>query len=257
MFLTLDVELPRFQGRREYFQPVFHSIDIQTDEFKKGISIPDREWRRDRWGVYLQAVRELGRHVPIAQNRAAWDLLCHGFTGLRGLAYDGQPFFDDQHRASGQAQRNGWTLRLTPENYDTVYANLETIRLPNGELAHGSGSMTTRVLCGPKYRSLCVRMFDLTHDGNNPHYRQSEYQIIPQLSGPWADYWFLMIALPGASRPLIFKEEVAPQFVEQTSPESDARFDFGDRRFGVDADFGLAYGRWETIQGSTGADPAP
>jgi phage major head subunit gpT-like protein len=99
-------------------------------------------------------------------------------------------------------------------------------------------------------------MFDLTQDGNNPHYKQSEYTIVPLLSGARANYWFLVLELPGVVRPLLYKEEVAPELVEQTAPESEAQFEHGERRYGVNASHGFAYGRYETIQGSTGADAA-
>jgi phage major head subunit gpT-like protein len=254
IWLTMNVDLPRFRGRRVYSDVMFHSIELATDEYKKGMKVPEREFRRDRWGLWIEAARGMGRSVSIAHNRTVWDLLVHGFSGLRGLAYDGQFFFDDEHRTiAGEAQRNAWDLPLTPENYDTVYANLETIKLPNGEFAHGGGPMTTRILAGPKYRSMLRKMLDLPHDGNNPRYQQSEYRIIPQLSGPFADYWFLLLVLGGHARPVFFKEEVPPQFAEQVRPDTDAQFEHGERRYGVDAEWGMTFGRWEVMQGSTGA----
>lgn len=255
LFLSMSRDLPKFSGRREYFEAVFHKLELETDEYLKGFKVREKEFRQDKWGLYIRMAREMGKSVPIAQTRTVWDLLCSGFSGRRGLAYDGQFFFDAEHTTDdGLVQSNAWTLELTPDNYDTVYANLETMRLPNGELAYG-GELKTRLMCGPKYRSRCKVMFDLHQNGNNPRYGQSEYRIIQHLSGEWADYWFLM-ALVGdqESRPLVFKEETPTEFVEQTAPDSDAQFDFRERRYGVNADWGMDYGRFEVIQGSTGAD---
>jgi phage major head subunit gpT-like protein len=253
LFLCMSMDLPKFRDRREYFEPAFHQLVIETDEYRKGFKVKDKEFRKDKWGMYASVARDMGRSVPIAQCRTVWDLLCNGFSGVRGMAYDGQFFFDDEHVTDGGlVQSNAWDLEFTPENYDRVYENLETIRLPNGELAF-TGDMTTRLICGPKYRSRAKKMFDLLQDGNNPRYQQSEYRVVPHLSGSWANYWFLQVMLAGESRPLMFKEELATRFVEQSAPESEAQFEFAERRYGVDSDWGLSFGRWEVMQGSTGA----
>lgn len=253
IFLSMSMDLPRFRDRRQYFEVVFHKLELETDEHRKGFKVMDADFLQDRWGMYARAAREMGRSVPIARNRMSWAMMVHGFSGRYGLAYDGQFFFDENHRTlDGHVQRNAWDLAFTPENYDRLYEALETMRLPNGELAFGSGEIETRVWCGPKYRARVHHMFELPHDGNNPRYKQSEYKIVPQLTDAYQDYWFLQAMIEGESRPLVFKEDRPTEFVEQTAPESNAQFEYGQRRYGMNTSHGFAYGRYEVMQGSTG-----
>jgi phage major head subunit gpT-like protein len=256
IWAELDRDLPEFKDRREYSAPTFHKISIRATDRGKGMKVPAEAYRKDKWGVYTSLARDMGRSVPIAKIRLMWKMLLAGFGGSMGLAYDGQFFFDTDHKgrdAEGRPiqQSNRSTLPLSGDNFEAIAAQLMGLRLQNGELV-GHTFDDLHVTAGPSKRALLKEIFELTRNGDNKHYKAATWDISPYLVGDHADFWFVSVRTDDDCKPLIIKEEFAPEFVEQTAPDTNAMFEFRERRFGINANFGMAFWRWEFTVGSDG-----
>lgn len=253
IWASMDADMPEFKGQRQYVDVEFHQLDIKAIERLKGFRVPRKDQRSDRWMLYSGKARQLGRDVRIAENRLGFDFLKQGFAATYGLAYDGQLFFDTDHpRANGALQSNIQAGLLSATNYDSAYEKLFTLEQPDGTLAN-DGDVPTLLIVGQKNRSTATDILKLRKLESNPNFMQSELLVSGQLRDAFADYWYLVALHPDEeTRPIWFKEEMTPEMVVQVDPNVGQVFEDNQARYGVNADSGFGYGRYETVVGSQG-----
>lgn len=97
--------LGQFPSLREWIGPrviknlSVHSYTVVNRKFEQTISIPRDDMEDDRYGVYGSHFTEMGRAAAEFPDKLVFDLLGKGFTEL---CYDGQPFFDTDHKVGSK-----------------------------------------------------------------------------------------------------------------------------------------------------------
>ncbi len=252
-------ELPRFTGKRLYIDGRFHEMDTSVDAHKVGFQVREDEFLSDAWRMYEQMARGLARNYPVNKRRLFVAMLLAGFGGEYGFTYDGQFLFDTDHigrDAAGQAisQSNAWDLPFNGPNFDQVRAQMDVVRLQTGELIRGNQQRRYHVVVGPSKRAAAKAIFSLPGQNDNPFYQEATWEIWNELSGPYAEYWFVFDrSAPERARPFLFREPRGPRLVSRVAETDSNVFDGGMYQWGLDVWYGLAYGRWEFVAGSTGA----
>ncbi|NNG05317.1 MAG: hypothetical protein HKM95_14630 [Inquilinus sp.] len=76
-----------------------HDYAIRNRKFENTIAVDKDSIQDDQYGVFAPMFEEMGMATAAHPDQLVWPLLKAGFDGSRGLAYDGQFFFDTDHPA--------------------------------------------------------------------------------------------------------------------------------------------------------------
>ena len=74
-----------------------HDYAIRNKSWELTISVDRDDISDDSYGIYAPLFEEMGMSTAAHPDTLGFDLLKSGFDGSRGLAYDGQFFFDADH----------------------------------------------------------------------------------------------------------------------------------------------------------------
>ena len=258
-----DSEVPQWRGLRIYKDIAWHTFTTEAAVYGEGFRVPRRDLRADRWMHYMDAARGLGRKMRRTIRREGLRFLVHGFGGTKGLAYDGQFFYDSDHADnSGATWTNVHNLALTDANFDTVYQALQAARWPDGQYTlddYGEGEYTVRLICGPKLEVTAKKIVNATTDagGDNVRRNRAVVEVIRDLSASdpelsfAADDWYLCAEVPDQEmRPLTFLEVEDMELTEVTDPTQAEVHDTDDYLFGVRGEWGMGYRAPWMIQAS-------
>lgn len=249
----MDPSFPEFEGKREFYSIEWYKITTSDKLHKKGFKVPEAAYKTDRWGLYDQFARSLGEGVSIQQRRDFFALLMAGTGGTKGLAYDGQFFFDTDHTAKDE---NGAAITYSNLHASTVFsaANFETVRtakrtrrLNNGEFVSNRSDRRFHVVVGPSNEGAARDAFDLPKDGANQTFNAATWEVWPELSGSHAGKWLVGERHPQApaAAPVLMRISQQPRMISRTDIAGDPMFYEGMLEWGVDAGWWLGYGRHE------------
>lgn len=264
LFPTLqDADVPRFKDRRIYKDIKWYSFESMPEVRGEGIRIPRRDFRVDRWAAHMSLFRRLGAFMRRTQHREMVSFLVNGFGGSKGLAYDGQFFFDDHADNSGATWTNAHNLALTAGNFDTVYQALESARWPDGVYAlQTAENYSVSLVVGPALRTTAEEIVQAERQANgatNTRRGRAKVVVLQDLSpsdpdfGAFSDHWFLTTDIGDAeAKPLTFNDADPTELVELTDPDNPATFEDDHYRFGVRGEWGVGYRAPWVVQGSQG-----
>ncbi len=74
-----------------------HDYAIKNESYEMTVAVGRDEIEDDQFGVYAPVFTEMGRNTAAHPEEIIWPMLNDGFAATRGLAYDGQFFFDTDH----------------------------------------------------------------------------------------------------------------------------------------------------------------
>lgn len=255
--------VPWVGGRNEEFLNKY-TLSIRNVEYEATlpISVPDQ--RRDKTGQIRQRVADLAARTATHWNDLVGEWVAAGTAGTKGLAYDGQFFYDTDHAESGTSQSNDLTSTEVPaanvgtastltttEAADVIsqtIAYMMTLTDDKGEpINQAPRRVTILATKQGHYVGLrqAIRLQNLgTGSGNNNPLLAWDYdidvQFVPQrVTAADALYFFLGDPAMGAT-PLIRTSETGV-----TTGMKDETFENNRIVFGVNASRGVGYGMWQ------------
>jgi phage major head subunit gpT-like protein len=217
------------------------AYQLANKKFEYTLGVARDEIEDDRLGLYAARFELMGFQVKKWPDQLAKEALQAGATAT---TFDGSPFFSASHNlnAAGNQSNNFTATPLNAANYDTVRTAMMSYTDSSGEML----GVNPRLLVVPpqlaKTAMDIVSAQFLAGGATNVLAGSAEVLVIPEL-GNQPTTWYLMDdSMP--IKPLVFQQRQAPEFAQQTDPNSDAVFHQDMYYFGVRARGAVGYGLW-------------
>jgi phage major head subunit gpT-like protein len=224
---------------------------IVNKTWANGLSIRGEDLEDDNLGVYQDQIADLADDFVQHRMDMLTELLEGGFAGSKGLAYDGQFFFDSDHQdmSDGPLQRNVRTIKLSEQGWYQCKADMAAIRKPNGKHARVRPNL---IVIPSALRQVADDLFKKDRRGggdSNPLVNDTSV-----LEWPWLtddDAWYAF-DLTKPLKPFAYSDRRAVMFRSKTDPNDDAVFDRYEFEFGADGRYNMGYYFWQLAWASDG-----
>lgn len=240
------------------------SLPVVTRPHESSIVVPKHDILNDRYGMYRGRISEMGDAYNWALDELVITMLCAGLQGTAlGSTYDGQNLVDTDHTATssgGTAQSNKVTGAFSATVYQNAWNAYLTLADENGTPLNLTGKKM-RLVHGPALRN-AVRLVLSQNIGvtgsQNMDFATAEPVVVPWIVAGTRNVlgtsitltgteWFL---LPENSTAVIVHEKRQPEFL--SVEEGEFAFRTGKYLYGIEAEFGAAYGLWQEVVGGPG-----
>lgn len=225
---------------------------IFNDDFEATIEVKRNDIKDDNLGMVGVQATSAGKSAKEWPDDLVFGAVNKGTTEL---CFDGQYFFDTDHPVGDGTVSNKLSQAFnvsTAANAEASYGAARTLMANyKDERGEPLGTMPNVFLCGtalgPKARAFFAAE-KLADDTPNPY--RYECEVIEDARITSSTAWYVL-DMRHPVKPFIFQEREAPNFVEQTSTDSDDVFNRGVYKFGVEARGEAGYGFWQmAVQGN-------
>jgi len=226
---------------------------VVNDDWEATVEVDRNDIEDDNLGIYKPQAQMAGFSARQLPDEIVADLKNNAFANL---CYDGQYFYDSDHSVAGASVSNLGTAALSGATQAAAAASYGAARTAIMSFKDDEGrplALIPDVLEVPPALETegrrIVEMEKLADDTPNPYKGTAKLVVNPRLTSTTA--WFLHVtSMP--VKPFVYQERKAPNFVEQTDPESDKVFSRKKFRFGAEARAAGGYAFWQMSYGSTG-----
>ncbi len=241
------------------------SLPVVTRPHEASIMIPKSDILNDRYGMYKGRINDMGDAYNWALDELVITMLCAGLQGTTlGATYDGQNLIDVDHTATssgGALQTNKVTGAFSATVYQSAWNAFLGMTDENGTPLNLTGKKM-RLIHGPANRN-AVRLVLSQQTGvagaQNLDFATAEPVVVPWISSGVRTVlgtsitltgleWFL---LPEQSSAILVHEKRQPEFL--SVEEGEWSFRTGKYLYGIEAEFGAAYGLWQEVVGGPGS----
>lgn len=265
VWLSGNPKMRQWQGDKVLHKYRSESHPIVTYLQEASVEVPKKDIQNDRLALYRPRIDSLADTYPDALDELVIGMLGAGVQGIAlGATYDGQNLIDTDHTAlsiGGTAQSNHVAGALTPTTYNTAWTRLLSIADENGRPVNAAGKRM-RLVVGPGNRLAARDIIDQetgATGADNMNRGTSDLIVTPWIRASTivvngvsvtltGTEWFL---IPEDSSAILLHIKQKPQFL--SVEEGEFCFRTGLYLYGVEAEFGAAYGLWQEIVGGPGA----
>lgn len=223
---------------------------IVNKSWSNGIEVDREDIEDDNLQMVNVRIQQLATKAAFHYDDLVFKLLNLGFGQTYGLAYDGQFFFDTDHKdGDGPTQSNKATAALSASAYNIAWQTMIELKDINGDPANIT---PTHLIVGPKNRSVARDLLlgeRLASGASNTNSGTAELIIAPRLTGTYDDYWFLM-DLSKPIKPIVMQIRKPVTFAAQDNPGDEHAFMRKVYRYGADSRDNAGYGLWQLAYGS-------
>lgn len=258
-WLSLFPKMRKWVGDKLIKALAAFKYTIVNDDWEATVEVDRNDIEDDTLGIYAPQARMAGYSAKQLPDEIVYDLVNNAFTNL---CYDGKAFFATNHPVSdaggnisnvsnkGVVALSVATLAAAQSSYGAARTALKKMKDDEGRPLN----VTPNVFLVPPAledigRALMTN--DRLEDGKpNPYKGTAELVVSPRLTSDTA--WFILDTTKPI-RPFLYQERKAPDFVQQTDPQSDSVFMRKKFKFGAEARGAGGYGFWQLAYGSAGA----
>ena len=241
------------------------SHPIVTGPYEASLEVPKHDILNDKLGMWRPKINMIADAYDWALDELAVGMLAAGVAGTAlGTTYDGQNLIDTDHTASsagGTSQTNHVAGAFTATTYNEAYTKLLKITDENGTPANTAGRRMT-LLVGPTWRQVARDIIDqqTQASGETNMDRGTADLIVTEwlaartikVNGVsvtiTGNEWFL---LPSNSTSILIHVKRTPEFL--AVEDGEYAFRTGKYLYGIEAEFGAAYGLWQEIASGPGS----
>ena len=233
----------------------FEGFDYQilNRDWEATISVMRNDIQDDMLGIYAPQAQMAGYSARRFPDEIVFELVNNGFANK---CYDGEPFFATTHPVGKRADSNMGTMALAGDTLAAAKASFGAARTAMKKQLDEEGrplGVMPNILLVPSAledTAMALMTADRLEDGKVNIYKgTAEVMHSPWLTSDTA--WFLLDTRQPI-KPLIYQERTKPNFVQQTTTESDAVFLRKEFRYGVECRANGGYGFWQMAWGSDG-----
>lgn len=228
---------------------------LRTKWYANGVEIDVDDVANDRLGIVKPQITRLAQQAARKIDAQVIDYYNRGFGGTLGTTYDGQYLFDTDHTASqsgGASQSNVITGALSAATLNTGIGRMMGFADSNGEPIN---IVPDTLIAGPSnqlvVREILAAQFN-ANGASNVNAGIVNAIVNARISGSFAGQWYLAALNQEEIRPVMVGIEVPVQFHELMGWEHMHQFMHRTMLAGADGKWGLAYGAWQVVVGSTG-----
>jgi phage major head subunit gpT-like protein len=223
---------------------------IDNKDWSVGLRIAANDLSDDKLMMVSLRIQALAAQAAQHQEELLVEYLVNGFGSTKGLAYDGQFFFDTDHSDGGSAaQSNKGTTALDATTYAAAWQSMLERKDEHGEPI---AVTPTTLIVGPKLRAVARTILEaevLSSGATNVESGTAKLIVNRRLTGTYDDYWFL-VGEQGPLRPLILQQREPVQFIAQDDPASEGYFNRKEFRYGAQWRGNAGYGLWQLAYGA-------
>ncbi len=246
-------QLKEWIGDRILHKLRAQDYSIKNKDWANGIEVDRNDILYDRLGIVRPRIQMLGMAAREHYDQLVFDLLVKGFGSTYGLCYDGQYFFDSDHRdvTTASVQSNTSTAALSESTLNAAWLSMAGRANSDGQPLL---IQPTTLVVGPSNRVTALNLLKerLADGADNINAGLVDLIIAPRLTGTYANYWFLL-DLSKPIKPLILQVFKEIEFVALDSMDDLHAFMRKTFMYGCDGIHNVGYGLWQLAYGSTGA----
>ena len=265
VWLTGTPKMRRWVGDKVLSKLRAESHPITTEPHEASLEVPKHDILNDRLGLYKPKINGMADAYDWALDDLAVAMLAAGVAGSAlGTTYDGQNLIDTDHTAlsgGGTAQSNLVAGALSATTYNLAWTRYLAFKDENGVPVNAAARRMT-LLVGPANREIARDIIDQQTQANgeqNMDRGTSDLIVSPWISARTVNVkgvnvtltgneWFL---LPSDSSAVIIHVKRTPEFL--AVEDGEFAFRTGKYLYGIEAEFGAAYGLWQEVVGGPGA----
>lgn len=189
-------ESPVPKGMSDVFSPTIHDYSYQVGEETWYIDIPQIAVEDDKWGVYEEYTKNMGKRIRQRKRMLAAAKMGAASTAL---CYTGVSFFNtaqpvDPTNSSMGTIRNLWDLELSKTNFEKLYGEMQGFIDESGQ---PEGNLPTIMVVGPKKLSLAREIAQAktgSFGAENVNINIVDIRVNPKWIGDLAEQWDLYAA---------------------------------------------------------------
>jgi phage major head subunit gpT-like protein len=244
-------KLPRVRewiGDRVIQNLAEYDFTIKNKPWELTIGVDRDDIEDDQIGLYNPLMQNMAYEMAMHPDELVFELLANGFNQL---CYDGQYFFDADHKdGNGPIQSNVTDAPLSPTSYGAARTAMQSLTDEHGK----SLRVTPNLLVVPpqledKGREILEKQ-RLSSGEDNIYYKSAELLAAPELAA-YPTRWFLLDTTKPI-KPLIYQTRRKVEFVAKDNPDDENVFMRKEFIYGADARYNAGYGLWQLAYGSTG-----
>lgn len=228
-----------------------YKFTIENKFWQAGLQVKREDLEDDNLGIVQPALDMLGQNAARHPDKLIFNLLMAGFAATYGLAYDGQYFFDTDHKdGSGATLANKGTAALATVSFQNAIVDMASI---TDEFGESLEITPTHLFVAPANRAVALNIIEteqLASGASNINFKAVNVVVVPRLSAHPA-YWFLM-DLSKPLKPFIFQSREPLKFAQQDKDTDDNAFMRRLFRWSTWARYNAGYAMWQLAWGSDG-----
>lgn len=264
VWLTRNPKMRRWEGDKVLSKYRVESHPVRTAPHEASVEVPKKDIKNDRLGLYKPRIQSLADSYGLALDELAITMIAAGIAGTAlGTTYDGQNLVDTDHTVlsvGGTAQSNKVTGALSAATLATARRRFLEFMDENGQPVNTAGKRMTLVV-GPANEDIALDILvakTLANGAQNVDAGSMELVVTPWLTGRTVvingvsvtitgTEWFI---IPEGSSAVIIQVKEGPEFL--SVEDGPLAFIQGTYLYGIEAEFGAAYGLWQEIVGGPG-----
>jgi phage major head subunit gpT-like protein len=265
VWITGLPKMRRWVGDKVLSKLRAESHPVVTEPYEASLEVPKHDILNDKLGMWKPKISRMAEEYKNAIDELVIGMLAAGVAGTAlGTTYDGQNLIDTDHTAlsgGGTAQSNKVTGALTSGVYNTAWSRFLGLKDENGRPINSAGRRMTLVV-GPAWREVARDIIDqdIGTGGERNMDRGTADLIVTQwlqagtINVKGVDVtltgleWFL---LPADSSAVLVHVKRGVEFLAVETGEF--AFRTGKYLYGIEAEFGAAYGLWQEVVGGPGS----
>lgn len=265
VWLTGNPKMRQWIGDKVLSKYRAESHPIVTSAQEASVEVPKKDIQNDRLGLYKPRIQSMADAYGWALDELAITMLAAGVQGVAlGSSYDGQNLIDTDHTAlsvGGTSQSNKVTGALSATTYNLAWTRYLGLLDENGIPINVAGRRM-KLIVGPANREVARTILDqtsLASGATNMDRGTADLIVTPWLSARTVvvngvsvtltgTEWFL---IPEGSSAVLIHVKQTPIFL--SVEEGEFAFRTGIYLYGIEAEFGAAYGLWQEVVGGPGA----
>ena len=229
-----------------------YKYTLENKYWQEGLEVLRDDIMDDRLGLIQPAIDTLAEVALRHPDKLIFSLLVNGFTGALGLAYDGQFFFDTDHKdGAGATQSNKATAALAVGSFEAALVSMSTRTDESGEALT---FRATTLVVPPQLEAMAKTIVSaevLANGVSNTNFQAVQLVVEPRLSAH-PTKWFLLDESKPGFKPFVFQTREALQFAAQDSMSDEHAFMRRIFRYSAFARYNAGYAMWQAAFGSDG-----